>query len=253
MGVFAAPTAPATARLLITFICLGVAAFLLVRAITGSDSLTRDLRRRQVHSVEGGIRKSGPIGGRISTYFLEVGDRTFKVSRATFAAAPDAGFVRLYFLPRSRKIVNLERLPHPTSLNGATVRGLAESLVSAMRSHDRREANEARAELASVRDAVTAAFAASSAPPVAHERDPRPLGEAIVGTWKNGLMKVTFSADGKVTTDMYGAQKNGHWSIDGAGRLRADITGREGTADASVAGDQLRIAVEGSGMTFTRE
>ena len=250
IGFFASPSAPVATRVLITFASLSIATFLVVRA-AGSDPLARDVKQRQVQSVEGAIGKRGPIGGRVSTYFLDVGDRTFQVSRGTFAAAPDAGWVRLYFLPRSRKIVNLERLKTDAPVRETSMEDLATTLRSAMQWSHRREANEARAELANIGDALTASIAkAAASPPGA--RDSRPLGEAIVGTWSNGVMKVMFSADSTVTTNIFGAQRTGHWSVDHAGRLRTDITGSEGSVDAWVAGNELTIALDENGITFTR-
>ena len=253
-GFFASPTSSVILRALITIGCVAIAAFLVVRSITGGDALTRDLRRVQVQSVEGAIGKRR-LGGRLTTYFLQVGDRRFKVGRATYDAAPDAGFVRLYFLPRSRKIVNLERLPNAPLPSEVTVQTVVQSLSAAIGAHGQRQRNEARAGMASIGDALKANLPQPTAAPPPDARDPRPLGEAIVGTWNNALTTVTFSADGRVTMTphMLGAKRDGRWSVDGTGRLRADITGGHETADAWVAGNQLTITVEGEGLTFTRE
>jgi len=251
VGFFASPRAPVAARVVITLASLSIATFLVVRAAKG-DPLARDVKLRQVQSVEGAIGKRGPVGGRISTYFLDIGDSTFQVSRGTFADAPDAGRVRLYFLPRSRKIVNLERLPQTAPVREASMEDLAKTLRTAMQWSHRREANEARAELAGIRDAFTASTTNAATPPAPQARDPRPLGEAIVGTWSNGVMDVVFSADGTVSASTFGMQRKGRWSIDHAGRLLTDITGFEGSADAWVAGNELSIALEENGMTFTR-
>jgi hypothetical protein len=252
---FASPTASPLLRTLVPLLCLAIAAFLVVRSLTGGDALTRDLSESQVQSVEGAIgkRRGGGGGRTVTVYFLDVGDTSFKVTTGPYQAAPEAGIVRLYFLPRSRKVVNLERLPNAAPPGEISPRGL-ESLGEALRSPSRRERNEAHAGIASVGDVLKASFApAQAAAPPAQARDPRPLGKAIVGTWSNVLMKVTFSADGRVTTHMMGRERTGHWSVDATGRLRADITGREETADAWVAGDQLTITAEAGGLTFTRD
>jgi hypothetical protein len=207
----------------------------------------------QVASAEGAIGKRRIAGGRAqSTYLLDVGDRTFKVSRATCDAAPDAGLVRLYFLPRSRKIVNLERLPNPPLPKEVTAQGIVHSLSTAFVG-TRSQRNEARAEMAGLGDALKASFAGEQAAPPSGARDPRALEKAIVGTWTNGLMNVTFSAAGTVTIHMLGRKRDGHWSVDGGGRLCADITGRQQAADAWIDGNQLTIAADGTGLTFTRE
>ncbi len=254
IGFFASPTASTVMRAFTTFVCLAIAMFLVVRSVTGSDPLTRDLRNVQVHSVEGAIGKRRQSGSRTrSTYFLDVGDSAFKVTHATYAEAPDAGFARLYYLPLSRRVVNLERLPNPTLPDDISVTGLAATFGAALLSGSRRRRNEARAELETVGDTFKAGVAPAPVAPPADGRDARPLAEVLVGTWTNGLMKVTFSADGTVTMDTLGVKRNGHWSVDGAGRLCADITGKAETADAWVTGDRLTIAVAGEGLTFTRE
>lgn len=251
VGFFASPTAPVATRALIVFICLAIAAFLVVRSILGTDPLTRDLRHVQVQSVEGAIGKRR-VGGRTTTHFLEVGDRSFKVSSGTYDDAPDAGFVRLYFLPHSRKVVNLERLENPPLSGDLSAPKIASSIRASLSWGDRARANEARAELASAADAMKAAVVHSAAAPPTDARDQRPLEKAIVGTWKNAMMKVTFAADGTVTTNMLGAKREGHWSVDGDGRLRSDITGREGAADAWIAANELTVTIQGQGLTFTR-
>ena len=140
-------------------------------------------------------------------YFVDVGDSSFKVAPATYEAAPDAGIVRVYFLPRSRKVVNLERLPNAPLPHEVTLKGMAASLGAALLSHGRRQANEARADLAAVGDSITAAFVQSeTAPSPPQPHDPRPLGEAIVGTWSNAVMKVTFSEGGTITLRMLGTE-----------------------------------------------
>src|SRR5262249_23584310 len=95
--------------------------------------------------------------------------------------------VRVYFFPRSRKVVNLERLANPPLPAEVTVDALG-SIAAASMSHNRREANEARARMASVTDAWNAMRTESPPASPSGPRDPRPLDEAIVGTWNNGLI-----------------------------------------------------------------
>jgi hypothetical protein len=254
IGFSTSPTASVFLRVLFTCICLATATFLVVRSVTGSDPLARDLRSVHVQSVEGAIGKRRRSSGKTwSTYFLDVGDSAFKVARATYTEAPDARLVRLYFLPLSRKLVNLERLPNPALPHDVSVTGLATSFGAALLSGSRRRRNEVRAEFESVGDVLKASAGPAPVAPPPDGRDPRPLAEAVVGTWTNGLMKVTFSTDGTVTTNMLGVKRDGHWSVDGAGRLQSDITGTPGAADGWVVGNQLTIAVTGEGLTFTRE
>jgi hypothetical protein len=252
---FASPTYSAVLRVLIPIGCLAIAAFLVVRSIGGGDALTRDLRQGQVQSIEGAIgkRRISSLGdGDFPTYFLEVGDSRFQVMSLTFEAAPDAGYVRLYFLPHSRKVVNLERLPdYPVALPQST-QDLVRSFAAVVGSHDRREINEARAAMAGIGGAMKAAFAQPLAP-APEARDPRPLGEAILGTWSNGMVTAKFSADGRVSTSILGRENVGRWSVDADGRLRADVTGQPQSAQAWVSGNQLIISAEGKGLTLTRE
>jgi hypothetical protein len=149
-------------------------------------------------------------------------------------------------------IINLERLPNATPAPEMTRDGIVHALGATL-SGNRREANEARAGIASAADALKAAIEGSSQPPSAAARDPRPLAEAILGTWKNPLVRVTFSANGLATVRMFGGDKNGRWSVDPDGKLRAGLMGQEQSVEAWIAGDQLTIVAEGRAVTFTRE
>ena len=246
------PKASPTRRGVIAAGAAVIAAFLIVRAVTGSDALTRDLRESRVESVEGAIGKRRLSGGRTQgVYFLDVGNRSFKVGPRRYHDAPDAGWVRAYYLPLSKMIVNLERLPNASGPPELTRDGIVRA-IGATLSGNRREANEARAGIASASEALKAAFDGSRQAPSSAPRDPRPLAEAILGTWANPLVSVTFSADGLATVRMFGGDKNGRWSIDPDGRLRAAIMGHEQSIEAWVAGDTLSIAVEGRTITLTR-
>jgi hypothetical protein len=248
IGFFASPSAPPVARAVITAVALLVALFVGLRAIVGFDALTRDVREGRVQSVEGAIGKRGSLTtGRSSRQYrlLEVGNQTFRVMRGTYEAAPDAGFVRLYFLPRSRKIVNLERLESaPTDLKT--------SLGALKHTHSRQEANEIRAQVAGAVDRMSVGFTDPRLHATEEPRDPGPLGELLVGSWSNEMMTVTFRNDGTVTVRMAGHEREGNWSVDVDGRLSSNITGRQEVADASVSGDELTIAQGGQGFRFTR-
>jgi len=253
VGFFASASAPIVTRTAITFACVAIAAFLVVRSVTGSDALTRDLRNGEVQSVEGAIGRRRRTSGRWTNYYLEVGKTMFKVSRGTYEAAPDAGFVRLFYLPRSRRFVNLERLPDAPLPDRLTLESLADSAKAMLLSHTRSERNEARAQFAGISDAFEASVAPAAGPP--QNQDPRPLDEAIVGTWKNVWMSVTFSSGGRLTIQLPGETREARWSVDRDGRLSADISGTGGreTADAWVAGSQLTINLDGQTVTFTRK
>jgi hypothetical protein len=260
IGGFASSSVSIFSRGLVTLVCLGIAAVLVIRSVTGADALTRDLRDTHVKSAEGAIGKHRHNAGRNATnYFLDVGEQRFIVAHATYEFAPTAGFVRVYYLTRSRKIVNLEQLPNPAFehatpqdiIRDATAGNVLRTLGAAM-SFDPRKANEARANLAAMGNVLGASSAARPVPP-AGAHDARPLGEAIVGRWSNGLMTVTFSPDGHVMAEMMGRNQQGHWSVDGSGHLRADVMGQAQVADAWIAGDRLTIVADGQGLTFTRQ
>jgi hypothetical protein len=250
----ASPKTPMSTRQLVSGGAVALAAILVLRSVTGSDALTRDLRESRVESVEGAIGKRRISGSRTtSTHYLDVGDRAFMISTSTYAALPDAGWGRAFYLPLSGKVVNFESLPNLSPPTAPTIKDVAQSLGTALFSGNRREANEARAGIAALGEALKAPFDESPQAPLPEARDPRPLADAIVGTWTNAMVRVTFSGSGSLTARMFGTERTGRWSVDAAGRLRADITGRDETAEAWIAGGRLTIVADGRGLTFTRE
>jgi hypothetical protein len=245
-----------TERYLIGLAFVAMAIFLVARALTGGDALTRDLRRVRVESVEGAIAKhiQQASGTNSDFHYLDVAGKRFEVPPSAYQAAPDAGYVRVYFLPRSHKVVNLERLPDRSLPADATPKDLMTAMGAAMHSHSETRIAEARADIASFGEAVTAGFSRTAVPPPLESRDPRPLTEALPGTWSSMLMTLTFASNGTVSgTMMSGRQHSGHWSVDSTGRLRTDVTGHDGAADAWIVGDQLTIALQGEAFTFHRE
>jgi hypothetical protein len=82
---------------------------------------------------------------------------------------------------------------------------------------------------------------------------PRPLAEAILGSWRNHFAKATFTSDGRVTASVMGRHSVGQWSVDAEERLHAEIAGRSEIAQASVRGDELRITLTGRVVTLARE
>jgi hypothetical protein len=252
IGLFASPRASIVKRASTAAVCLTIAAALIVRSVLGSDALTRDVRRGQVLSAEGAIgkRRIGYARSNAS-YFLEIGSQRFKAASSTYTAAPDAGLVRVFYIPDSRRVVNLERLPDAPLPESGLGPGILQSLGVSLLSPTREERNEAHAGMAAMHDAIAASVSRPPASP-SSARDPRPLGESLVGTWSNPMMRVTFAANGAVTTSMFGRRMDGQWSVDGPGRLRADIAGRQGTAEAWIVGEQLTINLDGTALTFAR-
>lgn len=258
---FTSSTLSAVRREVFAGSALVVAAFLLVRSITGTDALTRDLQESRVESVEGAIGKRLISGRRSSTYFVDVGNRSFRVGRARYDAAPQAGWVRAYYLPLSRTIVNLEERENASPPPDLTPQGVVEALGAMLLPGNRREANEARASIAHLAETLKTSLDRSPTPPAPEKRDPRPLADAIVGTWSNPILHVTFAADGLATMRIFGREKTARWSVDSEGRLHAQISGPEWSAgqradqsaEAWIADGRLTIVLDGRAMTFTRE
>ena len=101
-----------------------------------------------------------------SLYYLSVAGQTYEVDSTTYNAAPDAGIVSLYVLPRSRAIVNLERmpdrpLPAGVTTSPAAVMGVA---MAALNPFDSVKSAEARAEIAAIGNAMQAQMAGAATP-----------------------------------------------------------------------------------------
>jgi hypothetical protein len=233
-------------------------AFLLFRTAATGDSLTRDMRSGKVVTVEGAIAKRHiEREGSHTTWtdhFLEVAGQSFEVDETAYLAAPDVGYVRLYVLPRSHAILNLERMPDrplPAGATTSTATIVADAITS--RSHDTVQAAEARAELDAIANAMQAERSRAATPPPIDQRDPRPLAEAILGTWQTGPMSLSFLPDGTMVATMPGGhQRRGRWSIGADGRLCSTGDGRDTATDAWVAGDALTISEGGQGMVYRR-
>ena len=241
-------------RTLVGVALLLVAAFFFVRGMSGGDSLTRDLRSGYVESIEGAMLKGRrTTGGRSSstTYWFQVSGKQLRVTRDQYEWAPEAAWVRLFYLPHSGRVVNFERLadhPVPTRSPQEAVK----AALGGMRSHDPEAKAEAYANVIAVGEEMKATFEAARVP-AGGERDPRPLAEAIIGTWSNDLITVTFKPDGSADVSMpSGHDRSVHWSVDSSGRLVSELGGQHGSAEAYIAGGQLTVVDMGSSLTFRR-
>ena len=93
----------------------------------------------------------------------------------------------------------------------------------------------------------------NAAPPPASERDPRPLAEAVVGSWQWGSMRVAFAADGTASTVLpSGMAASGRWSVTGDTQFHLTGMGQDMAGDAWVAGDTLTVEMDGRAMAFHR-
>ena len=238
---------------------LMVVAFLLLRVAINGDSMTQDMRSGRVQTIDGAIGKrseDSDVGRtRRLLYYLDVAGQSFEVDSTTYRAAPDVGIVRLYVLPRSHVIVNLERMP-VRPLPAGALASPAEAIraaITSMRSHDPVQAAEARAELASLETAMAPEASSVATPPAADQRDPRPLAEAIIGTWQTGPISMAFLPDRTMVMTLPGGrQLRGLWSIGPDGRLHMSTEGRDRATDAWVAGGMLTMSENGQGTAYRR-
>jgi hypothetical protein len=240
-------------RILIALALLAVAAFFFVRGFTGADPLDADLREGYVESVEGAISKrTVRTGGRSSTttHWIDVEHKQMRAFLDQYNTAPDAGYVRVYYVPHSMRVVNLERLPDRPG-DAEAIKSPQDALKLAAKSvfsFDEVKSAEARAQLAAAGHALQ-----PGPPPPTSGRDPRPLAEAIVGRWSNGMMTLEFKPDGTVAMSLpRGTERQAHWSVDSQGRLVADVMGEQQAGEAWVAGDHLNITQGGEGIVLRR-
>jgi hypothetical protein len=239
---------------------------LIGRALHSHDSLVKDVHDGQVESIDGAITKktirytdnaeggSAPPSYRIFVANRQVGNQEFRPPTDIFESAPDAGMVRLYYLPRSRHVVNLELLPDPPvedpSFDG--VKRVLATGFKAWRAHDQVGGAEARAEMAAMEHKVESYVADS--PPAADQRlGAEALTDALAGSWTNPFLSVSFRPDGTLTGRMAnGVEQQGRWSVDSDGRLHADVMGASQVAEATVAGDELLLGIDGRWVKLHR-
>jgi hypothetical protein len=247
-----------------TFLLVGIASavvavFLGWRAMTGGDALTRDLRRVRVESVEGAILKQshtysdGPYSG--TTYWLHVAGRKFQIDEAMYHAAPETGYVRLYFLSKSYRVVNLERLADRPVPAGTSIQSVERDLFRGLLARDTNLLAETGATATAFARVMTEASKYVSAPADAENLDPRPLTEAILGSWSSPMMRLSFLPGGSVTSFLTPAARSqtAHWSVDAHGKLHTDLGGRKVVADAWVAGNRLILSVGDQTLALDRE
>ncbi len=253
------PARYATAKPLVGVVALIIAAFLLWRALTGIDALTEDVRSGEVRSIDGAITKrsvSGSGRSRLTTHYFDVAGQRLQVdSSSWYQAAPEAGWVRVFYLPRSHKVVNLQVLQGPDvpDVTAATAKQFAETLRTAAHSHSETQVAEALAFGKAMQDKFKQDLQNAAVPPPKERRDPRPLAQSIVGSWSNPLLQVEFSREGSVTATMPGGHKrSGHWSVASDGKLHADALGQSQAADAWISDGQLTIVLDNKGLTFSR-
>ena len=253
----------ATWKPIIGVALLVIAAVLLWRAVTGEDRVTEDVRSGRVQSVDGAITKQLSMaqsgGSSLTTYYFDVAGQRFTVDSSDwYRRAPDAAYVRVFYMPASKKVVNLEVVPGPPvpdykNLTPASVDQFTHQALEAAHSHSEQQLAEVRAQGQAMMDTYRAEMQQAAVPPPLDVRDSRPLASAVVGSWSNAFMTAVFADDGTVNVTMMGGrQQLGHWSVGSDGKLHSDALGSEGAADAWIRDDELTISAGEMALTFTR-
>ena len=173
-------------RTAVVVACFVGAVFFLWRSVTGADNLEQDLRAGRVESVEGALGRSH-VEGRssgASLYYLEVGGKRLSCGLAAYNAASEPGIVRVYFLPRSHHLVNLERLADRPLPAGALddPKAVIAQVAGGLRSHDGTQRAEAMATMEAMKHEV----AARAIPPPADQRD---AGHSRRPSWAPGTVR----------------------------------------------------------------
>jgi hypothetical protein len=239
------------------------------RLTRGFDPLVKDAEAGEVEMIEGAITKRQDwIGNPVRmtdvhpqspTFVIavandEAGTQQFLASRDAYDAAPSMGWVRLFYLPRSRHVVNLELLDRPPreEVSRDGMHKVLSDFRDARHEHDRVGMAEAGAELASMAHVVET-YRGEGPAPSSGPSDQRPLSEAIVGTWSSPFLSVTFHDDGTLVFHVAEqAPQEGRWSVGSDGRLHAEMMGAEQSAEASIADDWLTVGLDGQWLRLQR-
>jgi hypothetical protein len=230
------------------------------------DSFAKDVAAGKLDSIEGAITKK-VRGGRANMneppdalFELWVANRTdgnqhFKSFKQLYRSAPSAGFVRLFYLPKSRYAVNWELIdtaPDVDHVEQSELREMVEDVRSARAAHDEVGEAEARANLGSMAQDVASYFSRQPSP----AQDPLPrdrVHAAVIGEWHNPFLSASVRADGTLTARMgMGGEQSGRWSVESDGRVRVEVMGASGTASVSAAGDELTLETGGRAMKLRR-
>ena len=154
--IMSGPAATAVKRHLAGWGFVAAAAVILVAP--AFDPLAADVREGRVEAVEGAVGKRRVQSMALTSgtrYYLNIGGRQLRTYLSAYDAAPDAGYVRAYYLPRTRKLVNLERLPNPPLPAGPDeARGMFGRMARAFATGDPVAFAEARANAAGLLDAA---------------------------------------------------------------------------------------------------
>ena len=237
----------------------GITGLVAAAAERAASPRGRDLAEGRVESVEGPFRKRwwqnyGRIPGANYRFVIETretGRQEYVCWRDMYEWAPHAGTMRLYYLPRSRLVINVENL----STGEATLEAIQQAsgnYQAARKEGDNVAKAEALAELGGGAQAFERAVPEDAASLDMHS-DSGSLAEAIVGSWKSPFGELTFREDGVVRARMGdGSNFEGKWSVDAAGHLHADIMGTAMDAEAALKGDQLTLRMDDQALILRR-
>lgn len=233
-------------------------------------TVTGDLHKGIVARVEGAVRKKKPINLAQDSramgtqhYALEVGGVDYDVpSRGVWEEAPPMGWVRLYYLPRSRVAVNLEIMPDHAveSSPQDVISPLRDILGSAFSPGLTKHSRIKRAERAAqAQAAMRSVMEAGTREPKPSEQAPIDAGDDesdLVGSWTSAFFNVEVSGDGTLAIEnSQGVHQPGRWTVDPNGQLHVRLEGGDGNelvTPFSVADGQLSIQFAGQPMTLQR-
>jgi hypothetical protein len=242
-------------------VCVALAIVLVVRATLVRDALASDLAAGSVVSMDGAILKRVvQSSGRSaeSSHYLIVAGKQFKVGPHFYAGAPEAGYVRAYYLPKSSTLVNLEQLPDKPLPAGMAddPSSIAKLALDELKTRDPNARAEVRAEMAVLKKSYEqddASTAVPAAPGTSAQTGQPPLAEAIVGKWRSGPIEITVDSDGTLSTVLPGGQAmTGRWSVDSSGLLHADVAGQDIAGQAWIEGSTLTVKDGAEGRVFHR-
>jgi hypothetical protein len=218
------------------------------------DPLSKDLKAGQVESIEGAITKERQrvnVGAAIPRYRIAVASRDAGRQECRspldiYEFAPRTGMVRLFYLPYSRFIVNLELLPD------AVTDEVPGGWMAAHKAHDKVGEAMAFAQVAALKREQESYMPKETFSPD-QRAAPAVLQAAMRGDWENPFLKLSFREDSTLTVRLPdGSDHEGTWSVDAESRLRTDAMGAPVVADATVDADELTLFFEDRALKLRR-
>ena len=229
------------------------------------DAFAQDVANGVVAATEGAISKkiynlnflNDGGGGTVPPSFLiwvanrEMGNQEFHSASDLYDAAPDAGTVRLFYLPQSKWAVNFEVLPVVVAAELASGSDGTQLLLewnAARRAHDKVGEAMALAKMQAIGQAL-----AGGQPLAGDPVEPDELRAAVVGNWQSPALKVAVRGDGTLSATVGSdPPMAGRWEVDPSGRVTASVPGVAEQVDAWVIGGRLTLLIEGQSLRLDR-